>query len=114
MEKVTKNYVESLNYDPNWLKTITIEIDKFLINREYIDFFIQMYTKWRKYEGSTSSFQKLIIPHLPHFGKLDLSKFKLYIETETMNQFFVSVIAKTILSFGMLKVKERFFVFYTC
>ena len=34
MEKETKHYVEYLNHDPNWLKTITIEIDKFLINCE--------------------------------------------------------------------------------
>ena len=40
MEKDTKNYVESLNQDPNWLKAITTEIDKFLIDREYIDFFV--------------------------------------------------------------------------
>ena len=26
MEKETKNYVEYLNHDPNWLKKITIEI----------------------------------------------------------------------------------------
>ena len=34
MEKETKNYVEYLNHDPNWLKTINIAIDKFLIDRE--------------------------------------------------------------------------------
>ena len=34
MEKKTTNYVESLNHDPNWLETITIDIDKFLIDRE--------------------------------------------------------------------------------
>ena len=43
MEKKTKYYVEYLNHNPNWLKTMTIEIDKFLINREYFDFFMQMY-----------------------------------------------------------------------
>ena len=43
MEKETKNYVESLNQDPNWLKEISIEINKFFINFEYIDFFMQMY-----------------------------------------------------------------------
>ena len=43
MEKETKHYVESLNQDPNWLETITIEIDNSLINREYIQFFIIMY-----------------------------------------------------------------------
>ena len=33
MEKETKYYVESLNHCPNWLKTIAIEIDKYLIDR---------------------------------------------------------------------------------
>ena len=33
MENETKHYVESLNHDPNWLKTITIEINKFLFDR---------------------------------------------------------------------------------
>ena len=31
-EKDTKHYVEPLNRDTNWLKTIIIEIDKFLID----------------------------------------------------------------------------------
>ena len=43
MEKETKHYIEYLNHDPNWLKIITIDIDKFLIDREYIDFFAKMY-----------------------------------------------------------------------
>ena len=34
MEKETKNYMEYLNHNPNWLKTITIEIYNFLINSE--------------------------------------------------------------------------------
>ena len=33
MEKETKHYVEYLNHDSKWLKTTTIEIDKFLIDR---------------------------------------------------------------------------------
>ena len=49
MEKETKRYVESLNRNPIWLKNITIEIDEFLIDREYIDFFMQMYMKLSKY-----------------------------------------------------------------
>ena len=43
IEKETKNYVESLTHDPNWLNTIIIEIYKFLINSACINFFIQMY-----------------------------------------------------------------------
>ena len=70
MEKDTKYYVGYLNQDPNWLKKISIEIDKFLINREYIDFFMKIYMPWSKYDGSTSSFQKLIITLLPCFDKL--------------------------------------------
>ena len=43
IEKETKHYVEYINYYPNWLETIIIEIDKCLIICEYINFFIQMY-----------------------------------------------------------------------
>ena len=43
MEKETKHYMESINHVPKWLKTINIEIDKFLIDCGYIDFFMQMY-----------------------------------------------------------------------
>ena len=89
MEKGTKNYVEPLNYDPNWLKKISIEIYKFVINREYIDFFVQIYMQWRKDDGSTSSFRTLIIPRLPCFEKLDFSQFKVYIVTETTTHCFV-------------------------
>ena len=45
IEKETKHYVEYLNHDPNWLKTITIEIDEFRINHEYIYFFMHTYMK---------------------------------------------------------------------
>ena len=56
MENETKNNVEYLNHDPNWLQAITIDIDKFLIYREYIGFFVQMYIQWSKDDGSTPSF----------------------------------------------------------
>ena len=81
--------MESLNHDTNWLKTITIEIDKLLINREYINFFMQMYMQWIKDDGYTASFQTLIISRLLHLEKLALSQFKLYIETQTMTHFCV-------------------------
>ena len=70
MEKETKHYVKYLNHDPNWLKRITIEIDNFLINREYINFFIIMYMQWNKDNSYTLSSQPLIILHLPRFEKL--------------------------------------------
>ena len=89
MEKETKHYVEYLNCYSKWLKKITIWIDNFLINREYIEFFMQMYMQWSKDDGSTSSFRKLTIPRLPPFEKLALSQFKLCIETKRMTQCFV-------------------------
>ena len=54
MENETKHYMESLNHDPNWLKMITIEIDKFLVGSEYINFLMKIYMQWRKYDGSNS------------------------------------------------------------
>ena len=67
MEKETKHYMEYINHDPNWLKKISIEIDKFMINREYIDFFMTFYIQWSKDDGSSSSLQTLIILRLPCF-----------------------------------------------
>ena len=75
MENETKDYVEYLNHNPNWLKTIIIEIDKFLIDCEYINLFVQLCMQWIKDDDSTSSSQKLIIMCLPHFEKLYLLQF---------------------------------------
>ena len=104
--------MESINHYPNWLKTITIEIDKFLINREYFDFFMQMYMQWSKDGGSTSSFQNLIIPCLPCFEKLALSQFKLYIETETITQFCVCFNSKNTILIWSAEVKEGFLILH--
>ena len=61
----------------------------FLINFDYIDFFMQIYMQWGKDDGYTSSFQTMIIPRLPRFEKLALSQFKVYNETETISHCFV-------------------------
>ena len=112
MEKETKHYVESLNHDPNWLHTIIIEIDKLLINCEYTDFFMQMHMKCIKDNGSNLSFQKLIIPLLPRFEKLDFSQFKVYIETEKTTHFVCAVIAKRLFSFNLLKINMGFCILH--
>ena len=36
-------YIDSLKHDTFWLGRITNDINKLLVNREYIDFFIQIY-----------------------------------------------------------------------
>ena len=89
MENEIRNYVESLNHDPQWVRRITNDINKLLVDREYIDFFMQIYMQWSKDNGYTSSNQKLIIECLPHFEKLALSQFKVYIEVETMTHCYV-------------------------
>ena len=53
MVKETKNYLEYLNHNTKWFNMITIKIDKFLINCEYINLFMQMYMPWSKDDGST-------------------------------------------------------------
>ena len=72
MEKDTNHYVESINHNPNWLNKITIESDKFHIDREYIYFLIQIYMQLSKDNSSTSSLRKLIITRLPRFEKLSM------------------------------------------
>ena len=64
-------------------------INKLLVEREYIDFFMQIYLQWSSYNSCTSYNQESIICSLPHFEKLALSQFKVYIEVETMTHCYV-------------------------
>ena len=50
---------------------------------------MQIYMQWSSDNSYTSSNQKLIIECLPHFEKLALSRFKVYIEVETMTHCYV-------------------------
>ena len=102
--------MEYLNHDTNWLMTITMEIDKSLIDREYINLFMQMYMQWRKDDGSTSSFQQLIITR----EKIALSQFKLYIENQTTIQCLVCCSCQKTTFIQSAKYKERIIVFYIC
>ena len=72
-----RNYINSLKHDPSWVGRINNDINKLLVNREYIDFFIQIYEQW----SSDNS-----IECLPHFEKMVLSQFKVYIETGKTTQ----------------------------
>ena len=114
MENEIRHYVEYLDHDPLWVRRITNDINKLLVDREYIDFFMQIYMQWRKENVNTSSNQKLIIECLPHFEKLDLSQFKVYIEVETMTHFMCAIIVKIVFLFNMLMLNKGFFVFYRC
>ena len=73
-----------------------------------------MYLQWRKDNGSTSSFWKLIIPHLLRFEKLYLSQFKLYIGTETTTHCFVCCNFQNTILIRYAKSKANVIVFYTC
>ena len=68
-----RQYIDSLKHDPLWVGRITNDINKLLVNREYIDFFIQIYIQW----SSDNS-----IECLPYYEKMALSQFKVYIEAE--------------------------------
>ena len=101
--------MEYLNHDPNWLNKITIEIDKFLIDREYIKFFVKMYMQWRKDDGYTSSSQRLIITRPPCFEKLALSQLYLYIESQTTTQCFMWCNTQKTILIRSAKGKEKVF-----
>ena len=66
-----RHYKHCLQHDPFWVGRINNDINKLLVNREYIDFFIQIYEQW----SSDNS-----IKCLPNFEKMALSQFKVYIE----------------------------------
>ena len=73
MEYDIRQYIDSLKHNPFWVGRITDDINKLLINREYIDLLIQIYMQW----SSDNS-----IECLPQFEKMALSQFKVYIEVE--------------------------------
>ena len=71
MENEIRHYIDSINHDPHWVRIITNDINKLLVNREYIDFFMQIYMQWISDNSYTSSDQIIIIECLPHFERLD-------------------------------------------
>ena len=66
-----RQYIYCLQHDPSWIGRIKNDINKLLVNIEYIDLFIQIYEQW-------SSDNR--IKCLPRFEKMALSRFKVYIE----------------------------------
>ena len=46
MEYAIRQYIYSLKHDPSWVGRIKNYINKLLVNREYIEFLIQIYIQW--------------------------------------------------------------------
>ena len=105
MEYDIRQYIDSLKHNPFWVGRNTNDSNKLLANCEYIDFFIKIYIQW----SSDNS-----IECLPHFEKMDLSQFKVYIEVEKMTQCYVCNNCKMSIFIQSYSVKEGFFVFYRC
>ena len=108
MENEIRDYVESLNHNHHWVRRITCDINKVLVDREYIYLFMQIYMQWSKDNGYTSSNQKLIIECLPHFERLVLSQFKVCIEVETITHCYECHNCQKIFSFDLLMLKKGF------
>ena len=68
-----RHYIHCIQHDHFWVGRIKNDINKLLVNREYIDFFIQIYEKWCTYNS---------IKCLPHWDKMTLSQLKVYIEAD--------------------------------
>ena len=68
-----RQYIDSLKQDHFWVGRITNYINKLLVNSEYINFFMQIYMQ----RSSDNS-----IECLPHFERMALSQFKVFIEVE--------------------------------
>ena len=75
-----RHYIHCLQHDHSWVGRIKNDINKLLVNREYIEFFIQIYKQW-----SSDNSNKC----LPHFEEMTLSQFKVYIEPGKTTQYIV-------------------------
>ena len=71
MEKETRYYMESINQNPNWLKMVIIEIDKCLIDSEYIDYL------WNVYAMKQRQRFHLILPNIENFASASFEKLAL-------------------------------------
>ena len=80
MEFDIRLYIDYLKHNPFWVGIIKNDINKLLVNREYIDFFIHIYIHW----SSDNS-----IECMPHYEKMALSQFKVYIEAENDSMYCV-------------------------
>ena len=74
---------------------------------------MQIYMQWSKDNGYTSSNQNLIFECLPHFEKIALSSFKVYIEVETMTHCYVCDNFQNSIFIRSAKVKEGLFIYLT-
>ena len=70
---------------------------------------MQIYMQWSSDNSYTSSNQKLIIECLPHFEKLALSQFKVYIEVEKMTHCYECNNCQMSIFIQSSNVKEGFF-----
>ena len=97
MEYDIRQYIDFLKHDHFCVGRITNDINKVFVNREYTDLFMQIYMQW----SSDNS-----IECMPHFEKMALSQFKVYIEVEKMTHCYVCDNYKMIIFIQYYNVKE--------
>ena len=101
-----RHYIHCLQHDHFWVQRIQNNINKLLVNREYIDFFIQIYEQW----SSDNS-----IKCMPHFEKMALSQFMVYIEAEKTTQCIVCNNCNMSIFIPFSNVKEGVLcIFFRC
>ena len=100
-----RQYIDYLQHNHSWVGRIKNDINKLLVNHEYTDFFIQIYEQW----SSDNS-----IKCLPHFEKMALTQFKVYIEAEKRLNVLCATTVTCVFSFHLLMLKKGFYVFYRC
>ena len=95
-----RHYIHFLQHDHFLVGRIKNDINKLLVNREYIDFFIKIYIQW----SSDNS-----IGCLPRYEKMALSQFKVYIEAVKTTQCIVCNNCNVIIFIPYSNVKEGVF-----
>ena len=95
-----RHYIHCLQHDHFGVGRIKSDINKLLVNREYIDLFIRIYEQWSTYNSMKC---------LPHFGKMALSQSKVYIEAGKTTQCIVCNKCNMSIFIPYSNVKEGFF-----
>ena len=87
-KKNIQKYIKVLSHNSKWLSSVCEDINRLLMERDYIKFFIDMYMQWVGDDGSLSVSHKLDIQRLPRFESFAFSQFQVYLDSENSKQHF--------------------------
>ena len=109
-----RHYIEYLNHNPQWVRKIRNDVNKLLVDREYIDFFMQICMQWSSHNNYISSNQKNNLWMSATFLETVFVTIQGIYWSWKMTNCYVCDNCQMSIFIQSSNVKECFFVFYRC